>query len=257
MKLNFLKINLKLGVLALVVLFVAACDKEKDPVEGAIAYFEHPDFIKDGLISCYFFEGNANDYLGNNNGVVNGAKLSTGRLDDENSAYSFDGVDDYIELPSSPSLNISEGTICFWIRVTGDSNEKSQAIISKVGETGIGYIISAYSSTGYWFDELYGGGTVAGTSLDAQIGGYADDYTFVVYAFNNTERYFYFNGNLTLKYTVEPKFPSNNNNQPLLIGKSLISYPSCINFEGEIDDLLIYERKLSDEEVKQLKDWKK
>ncbi len=43
------------------------------------------------------FSGNVNDESGNgNNGIVNGATLTTDRFDNANSAYSFNGVDDWI-----------------------------------------------------------------------------------------------------------------------------------------------------------------
>lgn len=61
--------------------------------------------ITDGLQLYYMMNGNANDASGNgNDGSVSGATLAEDRLGNPNSAYSFDGVDDYIELPDSPSL---------------------------------------------------------------------------------------------------------------------------------------------------------
>lgn len=48
------------------------------------------------LVSCFPFNGNANDSKGLNNGTVYGATLTTDRFGNANSAYSFDGVDDYI-----------------------------------------------------------------------------------------------------------------------------------------------------------------
>lgn len=49
------------------------------------------------LVADYPFNGNANDVSGNlNNGTVYGATLTTDRFGNPNSAYSFDGVDNYI-----------------------------------------------------------------------------------------------------------------------------------------------------------------
>ena len=48
-----------------------------------------------GLVAYYPFNGNANDESGNsNNGNVLGASLSGDRFGNENSAYSFDGIDE-------------------------------------------------------------------------------------------------------------------------------------------------------------------
>ncbi|MBF0232848.1 MAG: hypothetical protein HQK65_07400 [Desulfamplus sp.] len=51
---------------------------------------------RDGLVAEYLFGGNANDSSGNgNHGAVNGATLTTDRFGNSNSAYNFDGVNDY------------------------------------------------------------------------------------------------------------------------------------------------------------------
>jgi len=55
--------------------------------------------LNDGLIAHYPFNGNANDASGNgNHGTVNGATLTEDRFGNADSAYKFDGQDDYIDL---------------------------------------------------------------------------------------------------------------------------------------------------------------
>ena len=55
--------------------------------------------LEDGLVADYPFDGNANDASGNgNNGTVNGAQLSADRFGNPNSAFSFDGADDFISI---------------------------------------------------------------------------------------------------------------------------------------------------------------
>ena len=68
----------------------------------------------DGLIAYYPFNGNANDESGNsNNGTVNGATLTSDRNGNANSAYSFDGINDYIEI-NNPFYNNDEITFTAW-----------------------------------------------------------------------------------------------------------------------------------------------
>jgi hypothetical protein len=64
-----------------------------------------PDYVPtDGLVGYWPFNGNANDESGNgNNGTVNGATLTTDRNGNANSAFSFDGVSNFIQLPLSIS----------------------------------------------------------------------------------------------------------------------------------------------------------
>src|SRR5271170_1089907 len=71
-------------------------------------------FLTNGLVAYYPFSGNANDASGNgNNGTVYGASLTTDRLGNSNSAYSFDGIGNYI---STADINLSEeATISVWV----------------------------------------------------------------------------------------------------------------------------------------------
>jgi len=77
-----------------------------------------PSYIpSNGLIGWWPFNGNANDESGNgNDGTVNGAVLTEDRFGNENSAYSFDGIDDFInagyvnEISGSSQLSVS-----YWI----------------------------------------------------------------------------------------------------------------------------------------------
>ena len=56
--------------------------------------------LANGLIAYYPFSGNANDASGNgNNAVFNNATLTTDRFGNPNSAYYFDGVSNYIQIP--------------------------------------------------------------------------------------------------------------------------------------------------------------
>ena len=70
--------------------------------------------VQSQSLQGYFpFNGNANDEsVQNNNGIVNGATLTTDRYGNPNSAYEFDGVNDYIEIPYNYSY--SETSITGW-----------------------------------------------------------------------------------------------------------------------------------------------
>ena len=72
------------------------------------------------LIAYYPFSGNANDFSGNgNHGTVYGPVLTSDRWENPNSAYSFDGVDDFIDIGYSeilkPDFPIS---ICAWVNLS-------------------------------------------------------------------------------------------------------------------------------------------
>ncbi len=63
------------------------------------AWYKDTSNLDSGLIAYYPFNANAVDETGNgHDGTVNGSVLTTDRFGNPNSAYDFDGVDDYIEL---------------------------------------------------------------------------------------------------------------------------------------------------------------
>ena len=73
-----------------------------------------PSNLQQGLVGYWPFCGNANDESGNgNDGVVNGATLTEDRFGNANAAYGFDGVDDYI-IGSADSLPTNDRTVSVW-----------------------------------------------------------------------------------------------------------------------------------------------
>jgi hypothetical protein len=66
---------------------------------GLFVALSFSSFCQTVLLGSYPFSGNADDASGNgNNGVVHGATITAGHFGNANSAYLFDGVDDYIDL---------------------------------------------------------------------------------------------------------------------------------------------------------------
>lgn len=58
-----------------------------------------PTIPTDGLVAYYKFDGDATDHSGNENqGELHGAVPAADRFGKADGAYSFDGVDDYVEI---------------------------------------------------------------------------------------------------------------------------------------------------------------
>ena len=79
-----------------------------------------------GLVGWWPFTGNANDISGNgNNGTVNGATLISDRFSNANSAYSFDGVSNFIQLPNDSSIAPPNISVSCWFKIISQSpNQK-------------------------------------------------------------------------------------------------------------------------------------
>jgi hypothetical protein len=107
----------------ILIIITLSCKKERE---------ENTD-LTNGLVAYYAFNSNANDVSGNShNGLVHGATLTTDKDGNDNSAYAFDGIDDYIEITNHEDISgFEEFTLCAWIFPT-DFKEISSSIISKV-----------------------------------------------------------------------------------------------------------------------------
>ena len=75
--------------------------------------------ITDSLLIHYPMNGSANDVSGNNfHGTINGAVLVPDRFGNPNSAYYFDGINDYIEFPLSSALKPTYPmTFSYWVNI--------------------------------------------------------------------------------------------------------------------------------------------
>lgn len=78
-----------------------------------------------GLVAYYPFNGDANDASGNgNNGTVSGATLTTDRNGNINAAYHLSNSGSKIDLLATNSyLGASDHTISFWFKTTANGND--------------------------------------------------------------------------------------------------------------------------------------
>jgi len=93
--------------------------REKRTKLDKILFSSDLDYVPDSVviddkIAFYPFNGNAIDESANgNNGTVHGATLTEDRFGNSNSAYDFDGVDDYIKA-STNGLPTASRTVSLW-----------------------------------------------------------------------------------------------------------------------------------------------
>src|SRR5688572_12428733 len=90
--------------------------------------------LESDLLACYSFSGNAQDGSGNNyHGTVIGASLTADRLGNANSAYQFDGINDYIGLPNNPFVLYSTYTYSVWVSIPSNLPFGSASAILSIG----------------------------------------------------------------------------------------------------------------------------
>ncbi|HEX7845408.1 MAG TPA: PKD domain-containing protein, partial [Chitinophagaceae bacterium] len=211
-------------------------------------------------MAFYPFNGNANDVSGNGNHgtLMNGPQLTTDRFGNPNSAYLFDGVNDYIAVPNSSTLNPPNGlSIAAYFNTTSSG---LQCIAGKISFTGS--IATQYNMGINWSPApgaFFGANSIvsgcAGTpvpSAFANTGGTIAQNTWhcVVGTFENGTIKIYLDG--VLMQTVAGGFTTINQcvNATLRIGMWWSGDPQM--FKGKIDDVRIYNRALNQDEVNAL-----
>ena len=104
-----------------------------------------------GLVGYWPFNGNANDESGNgNNGVVTGANLTSDRNGNANSAYYFNGINNFISTQDSNSLSIlNDITISAWVYDISDSQNYHTIVNKRInGNWSYGVSLSFYYGPG-------------------------------------------------------------------------------------------------------------
>lgn len=213
-----------------------------------------PSYVPtNGLVGYWPFNGNANDVsLNANNGTNNGATLTADRFGNANSAYSFDGVDDFIQVPNSNSISITgDITMAAWVNTFGYNNQNYQTILSK-RET---YWTWEYSmNLSYHTNIVHDTKLIASRALGMGNGQQVwtttsfipNNWEYWVASISNGQLKLYKNGILdnTQSFSLVP----NNQNCPLLFGKNTLS-DNSEQFLGKIDDIGIWNRALTQEEI--------
>ena len=212
-----------------------------------------PSYVpKDGLVGYWPFNGNANDESGNgNNGTVNGATLSADRNGKANSAYSFDGQKDFIEVPDTDNLDlISDYSISVWTKIFDytTSSDNMSVILGKPRDNSWadGYCIFAVDGHKNYGGSFIGGNVVYRDSLPL------NTWNNITFIYDGNFSKLYLNG--ALVDSSQSGSSISNSPASLFFGKNFGSYAGTLQrwFKGYIDDIAIYNRALSQQEIKAL-----
>ncbi|MCX6155993.1 MAG: C39 family peptidase [Candidatus Kapabacteria bacterium] len=203
--------------------------------------------LTQGLVAYYpFTGGSTHDFSENGNDGTNyGATPTTDRFGNSNCAYSFDGINNYIEM--SYNLN-NVFTTSVWF-ITNES--KNQNIIGRAddGNEARGFLFQTTPDNKLAFP--------FGDGLKWAYGVGSSNYTFDIGKWNHALvtrnmniMKMYINGvlvNLIDIGTTNPVY----NRPSYYVGNNYLEY-NFWQFKGKIDDIRIYNRALSDAEVQAL-----
>ena len=207
-----------------------------------------------GLVGYWPFNGNANDESGKgNHGTVNGATLTSDRNGKANSAYSFDGVDNFIRCINSGPTGNPTITASFWMK----TNQSTYGHIIGYGNNGINgsdfriLIAPSTCKNTIQFD-TYGSVLANIDTLNNTWDFYTVIYDGSVGSSINITK-IYKNGVLltSICNSINNSVTNISNLIPITFGR----YHGTVQtgfYNGLLDDIAIYNRALSEQEVKQL-----
>ncbi|MFH1904282.1 MAG: LamG domain-containing protein [bacterium] len=199
----------------------------------------------------------------NNDGTITGCMWGDTSNDDSalfGGGLSFDGVDDYVSVPHSVSLNIGTGdfSISAWINALDQPSGFGRFVFKVTTAGGIeGYCLSVNSS-GYLTVYIADAGTTksaTASSTPLENAGW-HHVAFTADRDSSTGLKFYIDGTEPTYSTQEDPTALTgdiSNSEPVVIGKNNLS-PANTYFNGAIDEVRIYRRVLSSDEVADLAD---
>jgi len=237
---------------------------------------------RDGLIAEYNFTSlSATDSSGNgNHGIIHNTQPIADRNNNPSSAMFMNGQDAWVEIPTSTLYNnLTNITLSLWIRPQKGPNSENRAG-SLLGKQPSGWYSQNHSSStsnhGGLFDfdlcydnnalKLYFCSQFSGGGSEGHIANMPslayDQWQHIAIVANQTENRvrFYVNGTLVddIIYSVYINYGrilSQVNTEPLRIGKRKdADFNQNLYFIGGMDDIKIYNRGLSANEIEELAD---
>lgn len=227
-----------------------------------------------GLVAEYLFNGTPNDTGPNllHATVHNGAALTTDRFGLTNSAYGFDGINDYLEIADNSLLSIPTTgalSISVWLRpdVLVFPDQESTGYVHWMGKGlpgqheytfrmyGLGNTEGRDNRTSFYVFNLAGGES-AGSYVQEPVTAGAWSHYVATVSIAADEIRWYKDGVLkdVDSFLGAPYFANpQDGTAPLRIGtRAASTSTSASYFLGAIDDVLIYDRVLTATEVQQL-----
>lgn len=210
--------------------------------------------VRADLVAQYTFTGNAYDSSGyGNHGTVFGATLTADRLGNPGSAYRFDGMNDYIDCGKGSATlfdSASGFTFAAWMMYSGLPTFGAIAARHDDRSGTFNYAMGvANGKLVFWADQAY----VGSFPLQSGISLAEDQWYHVVGVYDNKAMAVYVNGReegtALFSYSgagdSAARFRIGNTGQ-------WPGYPDNRYFNGVIDDLAVYNRALTPDEVRAL-----
>jgi len=207
--------------------------------------FAEAQMVKDGLVSYWNLDkatidgAKVKDTVGKNDGDMKGEpKLVEGKV---GNALEFNGASDYVEIPTDDSMNFGTGdfTICVWAKTKATTGRwaQRQDIAGKGDPSVSGYAISADTNKGFFW--VGAAGEFSGTTDIND-----NEWHHIVGVRRAADCFIYTDGKQEAKGT---NAESVDTTVSMIFAKHPLKAESF--FAGSIDEVCIYNRALTDDEI--------
>lgn len=221
------------------------------------------DSDSDGLVLHLMLNNNAVDYSGlKNNGTLSGPVSCADRNGSISNAYKFDGINDYIEVPNSPSLNPTNAiTVSAWYKTTPFVGSGNDGLVNKAFSSHVDPYYQYHlgvCGNNYWNGRSGFGFSISLNDTYKAVGSGSDFYELykwyhVVGTYDGSSIKLYVNGSLINSIAASGSMKDYGSN--LFIGRQRNKseyYNTTYYVPGSIDDVRIYNRALSATEISNL-----
>lgn len=230
---------------------------------SVFTFWSQAQSLRDSLIICMPMDNTANDFSGyNNHGTLVGGVSSTfGHTGLANTAYHLNGTNGYINIPTSSSIDrveqLSELSVSIWVKITAWSVATPVSKIFPIMErfdpvSDNGWSYDLLDPASYSPDVLFYSDGLYGTpnyffNLGVTLGSWK--HYVLVYSKSGDYCKYYVDGVLiqTFSTLTAPTGLFNTKHGDIRIGFSEEGIDEYGN--GDVDDLRVYDRPLSDLEV--------
>jgi len=227
-----------------------------------------PGQLPSGLVDLWSGEGNGNDSAGGNNGALSGnATYAEGKV---GKAFYFDGVNSFVKIPQSPRLNFTDQlTISFWMKADADNPmRKNEGLVSSDfycveinGEPtgtnwGVNFSVSTTADPPIGDDGISTGANHTQLSLanGAPATVTADQWHHIAATYDGANLRLYVDGRpwgnpKPHTGAIRPMLPASSMAIGGEDGRTTITDCGIRYFKGLIDEVAIYNRALSGDEI--------
>ena len=242
----------KMLLLMILVILSVGCENEPIGIFEGTRVENEPILVQstigNGLIAWYPFNGNTNDESGNGNvGNNMGAELTSNKLGKPNSAYSFNNSSSTNQKRIEISMNTTSITnslsIVWWVKRNGDGHDSPRPFEFWPGSESEGKFSSNLrnNENTMLFEYNIAGENITFTTDYSS----TNEWVHYVYTVGNGEAKFYINGQLAHTQVV--------NTTVIKLGNQVafgrMNHPQYDAFNGILDDIAVYNRVITQDEI--------